>query len=95
VVDGEGVEGDEILLGPLEQGRDLPQRPSQPLERIADQLPRLITTRTRPLALWIRNSIVETRVTVGRPRQGENKGEAGSEGNGADALLRMSEKGEG
>jgi hypothetical protein len=41
VVAREGVEGQEVLLGLLEQRRDLRQRPSQPLERRADERPRL------------------------------------------------------
>ena len=36
VVGGEGVEGEQVLLGLFEQRRDLRQRLAQPLERVAD-----------------------------------------------------------
>ncbi len=38
MVGGEGVEGEQVLLGLLEQRRHLGQRLAQPLERVADEL---------------------------------------------------------
>ena len=47
VVGGEGVEGEQVLLGLLEQRRDLGQRLAQPLERVADELAGVLASRRR------------------------------------------------
>ena len=43
VVEGEGVEGEQILLGALQHRGDLRQRPLQPRDCLTDQLARLDT----------------------------------------------------
>jgi len=42
VVDGEGVEGEHVLLGPFQHRGDRRQRPLEPFARFAEQLARLL-----------------------------------------------------